>query len=406
VERKERPTRDLLVLLASFLAFLSYLALERLRLGRALGRVPCRIAVTGTRGKSGVTRLVAAGLRESGRRVLAKTTGSEPVLILADGSEERLSRPGLPSIREQVRVLRRAAEARADVLVTELMSIGRECLFTESRRIIRPGILAVTNVRLDHLDAMGSTKDEIARTLSAAFPEEAAVIVPAEEAWPAFVEKAGELRSRLVTVGGKVSGHELPCGEFEPNVRLALSVLDFLGLDRETALRGLARTRPDFGSLRIWKAAFGAPPRTAFCVSAFAANDPESSAAAVARVRELLPPSAGPRAALLCLREDRGDRTVQWIGAAGAGFFDDFEAVAVLGGPAPAARRRLRRVLGGGLRKFAFSTDGEPKAWTSRLVMSAAGTAGKPVVIGFGNIVGPGERFVRYWSQAGSPYER
>ena len=38
-----------------------------------------RVAVTGTRGKSGVTRLIASGLRASGAKVVAKTTGSRPV---------------------------------------------------------------------------------------------------------------------------------------------------------------------------------------------------------------------------------------------------------------------------------------------------------------------------------------
>ena len=52
-----------------------------------LRAVPLRIHVAGTRGKSTTTRLIAAGLRAGGRRVLAKTTGSEPRLILPDGSE-------------------------------------------------------------------------------------------------------------------------------------------------------------------------------------------------------------------------------------------------------------------------------------------------------------------------------
>ena len=67
--RTERPVlRELLVLTACLGLFLIYLAFERVRLDRALRRVPRRIAVTGTRGKSSVTRLIAAGLRASGAR--------------------------------------------------------------------------------------------------------------------------------------------------------------------------------------------------------------------------------------------------------------------------------------------------------------------------------------------------
>jgi len=381
--------------------------MERRRLEQALRRVPLRIAVTGTRGKSGVTRLIAAGLRESGRRVLAKTTGSVPTLILPDGSEERIGRAGAPSIREQVRLLGRAARARADVLVTELMSIGEECLSAESRGIVRPGLLALTNVRLDHLEAMGGTKEEIARTLAAAFPAAAAVFLPAEESRPVFRDTAARLRSRLVEVGEMTYGEgDLPPGEFESNLRIALAVLESVGVDRTTALRGMGRARPDFGSLKIWRAAFGAPPRAAFCVSAFAANDPESSAAALAKARELLPPAAGPFAGLLCLREDRGDRTLQWVRAAGEGFFDAFESVAVVGSPARAVRRKLGRALGAGLAKFSFESDPDPGALMSRIVPSAEAGEGGLVVAGLGNIVGHGERFVRYWNEVGSPHGR
>ena len=55
---------------------------EAIRLRRGLGAVPIRIHVNGSRGKSSVTRLIAAGLRESGLRILAKTTGSRARLIL------------------------------------------------------------------------------------------------------------------------------------------------------------------------------------------------------------------------------------------------------------------------------------------------------------------------------------
>ena len=73
-------------------------------------RIPVRIHVAGTRGKSTTTRLIAAGLRAGGRRVLAKTTGSEPRLILPDGREEDWPRRGPASIREQVRLPRARAQ--------------------------------------------------------------------------------------------------------------------------------------------------------------------------------------------------------------------------------------------------------------------------------------------------------
>ena len=48
---------------------------------KALENIPVRIHVNGTRGKSSVTRLIAAGLRESGFNTYAKTTGTTPRII-------------------------------------------------------------------------------------------------------------------------------------------------------------------------------------------------------------------------------------------------------------------------------------------------------------------------------------
>ncbi|SVE24307.1 uncharacterized protein METZ01_LOCUS477161, partial [marine metagenome] len=54
---------------------------------KALGKIPLRIHVNGSRGKSSVTRLVAAGLRSGGLKVLAKTTGSAPRIIDENGKD-------------------------------------------------------------------------------------------------------------------------------------------------------------------------------------------------------------------------------------------------------------------------------------------------------------------------------
>jgi poly-gamma-glutamate synthase PgsB/CapB len=394
--------RELILAASCFFLFLIDLAVERFRLDRARRRVPLRVAVTGTRGKSSMTRLIAAGLRESGVAVLAKTTGSRATLILPNGSEVGIARPGGASIREQVRVVERAAALGAGALVIEMMSIGRECLAAESRRIVRPGLLALTNVRLDHLEEMGHSKAEIARTLSASFPEGAAVFLPAEECQPVFEETAARLRSRLVQVGDEFSGSAgLTYEEFEPNVRLALAVLQALGVDRTAALRGMGRVHPDFGSLRVWSVELACPPRACLCVSAFAANDPESSSAVVTRARGTLPSMRQSLIGLLCLREDRGDRTMQWVRAAGSGFFAGFDSVAVVGRPAPAALRRLRKVLGSDIRKFSALPKASPAELMRRLIPPAGPT---PVVIGLGNIGGYGEKIIDYWENVGTPY--
>ena len=117
----------------------------------------------------------------------------------------------------------------------------------------------------------------------------------------------------------------------------------------------------------------------------------------------MLPPAPRPVIGLLCLREDRGDRTLQWVQAAAAGFFGEFERVAVLGGPARAAARKLRGVLGAGVTKFSFFANPVPEVLMDKIV---APEGRERLVVGLGNIVGPGERIVRYWESVGRPLGR
>ena len=164
----------------------------------------------------------------------------------------------------------------------------------------------------------------------------------------------------------------------------------------------MARAKPDFGSLKVWRGRFGEPARPAVCVSLFAANDPESSAAALAQVRKKLPWGERPLAGALSLREDRGDRTAQWVEAAGQGFFRDFAHVVLVGPPARAALRRILKAPSPGPTAFSCLSNPAPEA-LMRHILAAVG--GEPVVVGLGNIVGPGERVVDYWQDRGSPYD-
>jgi poly-gamma-glutamate synthase PgsB/CapB len=379
-------------------------------LDRALRRVPRRVAVAGTRGKSSVTRLVASGLRASGARVLAKTTGSRPVLIFPDGSEREIARAGPASIREQIRLVGLAASAGVDTLVAEMMSIGAECLAAESRSILRPVTLAVTNVRLDHVEEMGRERAAIARTLASAFPRRAGVFIPEEEVFPVFEEEAVRTGSGLHPVArtagagdGPVETRRRHLGEFEPNLRLARAVLGSLGIDGPAVERGLAAAAPDPGSLRIWRLSLGDPPRKALFISLFAANEPESSAAALLMAREAVPFAGRPLVGILSLREDRGDRTLQWIRAAGEGFFRSFASVVLIGPPSGAALRKIRRSPATDGPVFSRAGTRSPEELTRHVISL---TPGEPIVVGLGNFVGPGDALVRYWGRSGTEHDR
>ena len=86
---------------------------------QVLINIPARIHVNGSRGKSSVTRLIAAGLRAGGIRTLAKTTGSAPRVIEMDGNDRVIHRLRSASIGEQVKLLRAFAQKKPDAVVIE-----------------------------------------------------------------------------------------------------------------------------------------------------------------------------------------------------------------------------------------------------------------------------------------------
>ncbi|MEI6386563.1 MAG: Mur ligase family protein, partial [Spirochaetota bacterium] len=136
------------------IGWFAFLFGERYLLARARARLSVVIHVNGTRGKSETTRLIAAALRASGIRTLAKTTGTEPRLILPDGSETRVGRRGAADVREQRWLLFEARRRGVTALVAECMAVRADAQHA-SHAFLSPSILAVTNVRPDHRLELG-----------------------------------------------------------------------------------------------------------------------------------------------------------------------------------------------------------------------------------------------------------
>lgn len=113
---------NLLILLLTF-GYLAFLAAENVRALRDRRQISHVVYVNGTRGKSTVSRLIDAGLRTGGYRVFCKTTGSLAMTIDVNGGERPIIRHGRANIKEQLRILRRAAKEKAEVLVAECWAV-------------------------------------------------------------------------------------------------------------------------------------------------------------------------------------------------------------------------------------------------------------------------------------------
>lgn len=326
-------------------------------------------------------------------------------MILPDGSERPIARPGPPSILEQARLVRLGADLGVRALVAEVMGIRPETMAAETRRILRPGLLVLTNARADHLDDMGATRDAVAASLAAAIPPGADVLVPEEEVHPVFRETAARLGSRLAAVpapaegNGIAAGLHLPYEEFAVNLRLAAAAAEAAGIAAGPIRRGMEHVIPDFGSLKMWRVDAEPPAMGYDAVSAFAANEPESTRRVFARVRERLAMGARPLVALLNLRVDRGDRTRQWLRAFEDGLFGEFELVALIGGGLRPAERRFRAGRRAGSPRVISLRSRDPRAVMSGVL---AESGPEPVVVGMVNMVGLGARLVEFWESQGT----
>jgi len=300
----------LLLLLVAFGAWEYFGHLSRLR------RIPIRIHVNGTRGKSSVTRLIAGGLRGSGIPTCAKTTGSQPRMILENGKEYTIQRQGRANIIEQVRAVGVAARRRARAVVLECMALQPQLQDLCERRLVRSTVGVITNARADHLDVMGPTVGDVARALAGTVPARGPLVTAEDD--PALLEifrgAAEKKGAELIPVSPATEGidndimRRFTYLEHPENVALALRACLLAGAERRAALEGMWSAKPDLGALRILRLAFFA--KQIFFINAFAANDPESTTRVWQRVVDLHP-EVECRVAVLNCRADRPQRSVQ-----------------------------------------------------------------------------------------------
>ena len=394
------------VLLLTTAVALVLLWLERIRLDRSRRAIPLVITVTGTRGKSTVTRMLASALRADGRRVLSKTTGSEAVVELPDGSVREIDRRGHPSILEQKQVIHLAAKLRVEVAVIEVMSIHRENHLVESHKIIRPDIVLVTNFRVDHTAAAGSTRADMASVIGLDIPPGARAFVLQHESLPAFraavAGGGGELMEVVSGADGEVpNSHSTDRPGFIDNCDLVYAACRSLQLDENAIRIGFSSAARDIGSLRAWHYRADGSGPDCVLVSAFAANDPDSTMRIYASVMKVVRPAEGCCVGLLSLRHDRGDRTLQWAEALEMGALRQFSHLYMCGVHAPALERRLKPRRG--TTELVVLRRSQPSEIT-RIVTSELGGGGG-VVFGFGNIGGVGKELIAHWSELAEPFD-
>ncbi|MDX9905075.1 MAG: poly-gamma-glutamate synthase PgsB [Bacteroidales bacterium] len=299
-----------LVLLAVIFGIIEYFLHQK-----RISSIPIRIHVNGTRGKSSVTRLIGAGLREGGITNITKVTGTFPRLILEDGTETYIHRKASANIIEQLSIVRFAASRKVKALVMECMALQPQYQTITEHRMIHSNVGVMTNIRMDHTDVMGHTLGEIAETLGRTIPAKEHLFT-SENVIPDLLQKMADKRDTITHfVDPEIVSQEEMQGfryiEHRENVSLALAVCLHAGVDRNTALRGMYNAIPDAGALMVFRV--DAFRKNLVFYNAFAANDPDSTFLVWRKISDETG-MEGKRIVLLNTRQDRLYRAEQLAG--------------------------------------------------------------------------------------------
>lgn len=301
------------IILLLTIAMLIFGVFEYQKHQRMVYQIPNRIHINGTRGKSSVTRLIGAGLREKNINAITKVTGTFPRLILADGSEAKIRRKEGANILEQLKIVEYCAKNNAEAMLIECMALQPQFQKITENQMIHATIGVITNIRLDHLDVMGPGIKGVGEALSNTIPTNG-ILFTSEDKHHKFLENKCKLKntsfhqSKASTVSNEdMQGFKYM--EHKENVALALDICKHLGVDKKTALKGMKKMIPDEGVLA--KNIIIKNQKQIDFYNAFAANDPESSLMIWNNISATVVDDM--MVVLLTIRKDRQSRAMQLI---------------------------------------------------------------------------------------------
>lgn len=282
-----------------------------------------RIHVNGIRGKSSVTRLIAATLREGGIRTAAKTTGTA-ARVLVNHDYDAVVQRKEADIAEQKRLLdiftdesyKMHTGEEYKAVVFECMAINPLYQRYLEDKIMYSTIGVITNVREDHTDLLGETLPEIAKSLSNTVPLNGHLITAEtnEELLAVLKEVCDRRGTKLHAVGNMRIGEKHMAKfqhfEYKANVAIALEVAKIVGIERNVALAGMQKALPDPGAFVLKKVE--RKDKVLHWANLFAINDRESFVFTTDALNAKVS-SKTKKAVILNNRQDRPERVSQFV---------------------------------------------------------------------------------------------
>lgn len=224
-----------------------------------------RVAVTGSRGKSGVVRLLHAGLCACGFNCRARITGVLPRELTPAGE-----RPILRASGANVAELRWwLAQLPPDVMaaVTENSAVSPD-LQHVCPDLLRPTLTVLTNTRVDHEALWGTTESDVLRALSGAVPHGGRIVLPRTLAGRADMAALAERKKLELHPVDKMPGLH---AHLAINIPIALEAAVLSGADKARAYEAMKNLAPDIADSCVLRAG-GAELAFAFSINDLAST--------------------------------------------------------------------------------------------------------------------------------------
>lgn len=366
------------------LGFIASLLYKKRHFDELRDSISYRIHVNGIRGKSSVARYVAAILRDAGLRTYGKTTGTAARVILPNGHDAAIPRPGYANVSEQIGMISSFAEDDAQAIVMECMAINPDYQDWLESKLMHSQIAIITNVRIDHQEQMGETLADIARSMSRSIPHNSVLITAEQnpEILEIFFQECQRRQSRLllapinsITAADVASfGHVA----HPDNVAIGVAVATMLGIPAQRAIRAMALAPPDPGAFHLEHLyLFG---KDIIWANLFAVNDKESFAQIARMLAQSFPTHY--RIAMLNNREDRPSRVEMFVKLAEEDYLAN--AIVALGDyeqrvSDAAAHGQARVALMGNTSRYAKRTG-------ASLMRSIVGLSDRPSILLVGTV--------------------
>lgn len=374
-----------------------HLAIEAFTHWRNLRSIPIRIHINGSSGKSSVTRLIAAGLREHGMIVCAKTSGTLPCFIRPDGTEQAVYRSSGNDMLELVKIVKTAASFKPQVLVFSCSATIPELQALTELKLVKSTHGVITNILEERLDIMGPTRADVALAFAGTIPVKGKLYTPEHYHLGIIRNAARDRGSKIVRIKPAAitaidenimqSFSYTELTDHPEKIATALRICQDLGVSQVVALQGMWKAAPDPEIVTVQRLQW--QTQQIIFVNAFAVNNAEE---ATKLWPELLAkfPQAKQHVILFNCRADRAERSEEF--ATTISNWSAVDKIFVLGSGHKAFIDRLSE------QRYQLAFDWEPIDILNKLAEPATQPDEPILVVGMGNISGIGFKVFEYFT--------